>query len=112
MPTWKLLAVLGVVPIVLGSVVIAVGVGYDYFGKTPGTITIAGVSMVSAPWLILSAVFRSQAKALERKANAEAAEVEERVIAQRMAARVGPTGSFASLAVMQESGVRRLEGEQ
>lgn len=104
MQAWKLLAALGLVPIVLGTGIIGLGVWYDSAGKVPGQLVLAGMAMASSPLLILSAFFRAQLKALEeqahatrRKAVAEAEEAEERAMHAR-AVRVIQTGSFKALA--------------
>lgn len=111
MQTWKLLAALGLAPIAMGLVIIGLGVWYDIAGKVPGQLVLAGMAMASSPFLILSAFFRAQIKALEeqahatrRKAVAEAEEAEERALHAK-AMRVVQTGSFPSLESM-----RRLSG--
>lgn len=111
MQTWKLLAALGLAPIAMGMVIIGLGVWYDIAGKVPGQLVLAGMAMASSPFLILSAFFRAQLKALEEQANAsrrkalaEAEEAEERALHAK-AARVIQTGSFAAL----HTQIRRLE---
>ena len=52
--TWKLLAILGVTNLVAGLAVVGVGLAYDFFKITPGTISMIGVGLMGAPWLGLS----------------------------------------------------------
>ena len=52
--TWKLLAILGVTNLVAGLAVVGVGLAYDFFRITPGTISMIGVGLMGAPWLGLS----------------------------------------------------------
>lgn len=113
--TWKLLAALGLAPIVMGAMIIALGVYYDSAGRVPGQLVLAGMAMASSPFLILSAFFRAQIKALEEQANAtrrkalaEAEEAEERALHAR-AARVIQTGSFAALTT---SAIRPIKGAE
>ena len=52
--TWRLLALLGGLNLLAGLILIAVGAAYDFLGRVPGTMAIAGVTSMSLPWLALA----------------------------------------------------------
>ena len=58
--TWKLLAILGTLSLISGLAVVGVDAAYGWLGKTPGTIAMLGVAMMSAPWLALAAHLKHQ----------------------------------------------------
>ena len=60
--TWKLLALLGGLNLLVGVVLIAVGAAYDFLGRSPGTIAMLGVGLAGAPWLALSTHLKHQLK--------------------------------------------------
>ncbi len=54
MKAWKLIAALSLANLVVGGVVVAIGLAYDFLGRSPGTIAMVGVALMSGPWLALS----------------------------------------------------------
>lgn len=66
-PTWKLLTILGVLSLVSGLSVVGIDAIYGFWGKTPGTIAMIGVSMISAPWLALAGHLRHQLKMQQQR---------------------------------------------
>lgn len=102
---WKLLAALGGVNLAVGATVLAVGFVYDWLDKAPGQIAMVGVAMMSTPFLLLSAILRTHAKAAvdeadarKRKMIAEAEEAEGRLVESKIRRAVA-TGSFATLSL-------------
>ena len=78
---------------------------YDWLDKAPGQIAMVGVAMMSTPFLLLSAILRTHAKAAadeadarKRKMIAEAEEAEGRLVESKIRRAVA-TGSFATLSL-------------
>lgn len=109
MRTWKLLVILGSLSLISGLAVVAVDAAYGWVGRTPGTIAMIGVSMMSAPWLTLAAYARHHMKVQQEKAARSIAEEPDIVRS------LSQTGLHRSLSVFTEvhgeDAIRRALGD-
>ena len=104
--TWKLLAILGVTNLVAGLAVVGVGLAYDFFKITPGTISMIGVGLMGAPWLGLSRHLYVQLQK-EHTKQAEALGDHPRDIIKQLSA----TGTHRTIqALIEEHGAEEIFG--
>lgn len=74
MKVWKLIVALSAGNLVVGLVVVAIGVAYDFLGRSPGTIAMTGVALMSGPWLLIAIRLRHELDASKNRSTAALAE--------------------------------------
>ncbi len=104
--TWKLLAILGAVNLVTSLSVVGVGLAYDFLHITPGTISMIGVGLMSAPWIGLSRHFYTKFKTEQTRQASELNEHPRDIIKQ-----LSSTGTHRTIqALIEEHGAAEIFG--